>query len=365
MNCNSSISSTNSNDFDGKIKINPYNINNKLITEAEVGQLLSNWGVDIKINDLELYRKAFAHKSYCRKKNTDNDVEIAERPENALELREESNERLEFLGDSIISSVVAKYLFIRYPDQDEGFMTRIRTKLVNGQSLGNFAEIIGLPEFLIISRHVEERCKGRENYRILEDAFESFIGSLFLDFNEITLEDFYKGIFNNRSNSKISNIEKNLKEILQSKISSKHKSKILECLTDLDNIKNIDFNYGDLDFSGPGYQICQIFIISIIEGNVSFQDLILKDTNFKDQLLRYFQHNYQITPKYKEENIDGPPHNRIFTMSVAGPNGNIIGTGKGRSKKKAEQKASKFALIYLGEISADAFSDDDEESYND
>ena len=365
MNCDSSLSSTNSNDGDSKIKINPYNVNNKLITEYELHQILSSWGVDIKINNLELYRQAFAHKSYCKKKNVDNDVEIADRPEDALELREESNERLEFLGDSIISSVVAKYLFVRYPDQDEGFMTRLRTKLVNGQSLGNFAEIIGLPEFLIISRHVEERCKGRENYRILEDAFESFIGSLFLDFNEMELEDFYKDIFNKRYNSKISNIEKNLQEILNSKINKKNKDKILECLSDLNNIKNIDFNYEELDFSGPGYQICQIFIINIIEGNVSFQDLILKDTNFKDQLLRYFQHNYQITPKYKEENVDGPPHNRIFTMSVAGPQGNVIGTGKGRSKKKAEQKASKFALIYLGEISADLFSDSDEDSYGD
>ena len=137
MNCDSSLSSTNSNDGDSKIKINPYNVNNKLITEYELHQILSSWGVDIKINNLELYRQAFAHKSYCKKKNVDNDVEIADRPEDALELREESNERLEFLGDSIISSVVAKYLFVRYPDQDEGFMTRIRTKLVNGQSLGN------------------------------------------------------------------------------------------------------------------------------------------------------------------------------------------------------------------------------------
>jgi dsRNA-specific ribonuclease len=362
MNSDESVCSNNSNEGDGKIKINPYNVNNKLISNIELSKILTNCGIDLEINNLELYRKAFAHKSYCKKKNNDNDVEIAERPENALELREESNERLEFLGDSIISSVVAKYLFERYPDQDEGFMTRIRTKLVNGQSLGNFANIIGLPEFLIISRHVEERCKGRENYRILEDAFESFIGALFLDFNEIELEDFYKEIFNKKSQNNIENIRNNLNEILKSKLSKHNKEKIMECLNEIQNIENVDMNFNGLDFSGPGYQICQLFIINIIEDNVCFQDLILKDTNFKDQLLRYFQHNYQITPKYKEENIDGPPHNRIFTMSVSGPNGNVIGTGKGRSKKKAEQKASKFALIYLGEISADAFTDEDNDS---
>ena len=88
MNCDSSVCSNNSNEGDGKIKINPYNINNKLITEEQILQILNNNGVDLKINNLELYRKAFAHKSYCKKKNNDNDVEIAERPVNALELRE-------------------------------------------------------------------------------------------------------------------------------------------------------------------------------------------------------------------------------------------------------------------------------------
>ena len=365
-NCDSSVSSNNSNEGDGKIKINPYNINNRLITQEEVQEILRKGGLDIKIRDIEKYWKSLSHKSYCKKKNNDNnDIEIAERPEDALELREESNERLEFLGDSIISSVVAKYLFERYPDQDEGFMTRIRTKLVNGQTLGNFAELIGLPEFLLISRHVEERCKGRESYRILEDAFESFVGALFLDFNEIDLEDYYDQIYKNESNSYIKNLQEKLQTLSKLKLSGKNKGLVSECLSDLNKIENISFYREGLDFSGPGYQMCQIFIVNVIENNISFQDLILKDTNFKDQLLRYFQHNFQITPKYNEENIDGPPHNRVFTMSVSGPNGNIIGTGRGRSKKKAEQRASKFALIYLGELSTELLSDDDNESYED
>ena len=365
MSCESSVSSINSNE-DGKIKINPYNVNNKLITKEEIQNILKKGDLDIEIRDITKFHKALAHKSYCRKKNNDNnDVEIAERPENALELREESNERLEFLGDSIISSVVAKYLYERYPDQDEGFMTRIRTKLVNGQTLGNFAELIGLPEFLLISRHVEERCKGRESYRILEDAFESFIGALFLDFNEMELDDYYNQIYKEKSNNSIQKIKNNLKVLSQIKLADKNKNKILECLSEIENLENISFEQESLDFSGPGYQMCQIFIINVIENNISFQDLILKDTNFKDQLLRYFQHNYQMTPKYNKEDEEGPPHNRIFTMSVSGPKGNIIGTGKGRSKKKAEQRASMFALIYLGEISADSISDDDNDSYGD
>lgn len=346
-------------DEEEKIKINPYNGNNKLISEKEVLEILKKGGLEnISINDLELYRKSFYHKSYCKKKN--NDVEIAEKPPDSIELREESNERLEFLGDSIISSVVAKYLFERYPDQDEGFMTRIRTKLVNGQTLANFAIILGLPEFLVISRHVEERCNGRNNFRILEDAFESFIGSLFLDFNDISFETYFeKQKGGDKKN--VSEIENNLKKILEIKLSNKNKKLILDCLNKLNQLEFNNYN----DFTGPGYQICQIFIINVIEENISFQDLILKDDNYKDKLLRYFQSKYQITPKYREEEVEGPAHSRIFTMSVLGPNGNIIGTGKGKTKKKAEQKASQFALIYLGVLPSEMLLDNDNDSNED
>lgn len=341
---------------DDKIKINPYNINNKLISEEEVLEILKKGDLEnIQINNLELYRKSFCHKSYCKKKKN-NDVEIAEKTVDAIELREESNERLEFLGDSIISSVVAKYLFERFPDQDEGFMTRIRTKLVNGQTLANFAVIIGLSEFLIISRHVEERCNGRNNFRILEDVFESFIGALFLDFNDISLEKYFE-----KKNS-ILEIENNLKKILEVKLSNKNKKIITDCL---DELNNLHFNDFESSFSGPGYQICQIFIINIIEGNMSFQDLILKDDNYKDRLLRYFQSNYQTTPKYREEEIEGPAHSRIFTMSVLGPNRNTIGTGKGKTKKKAEQKASQFALIYLGILPSEMLLENEDDSNED
>ena len=59
-------------------------------------------------------------------------------------------------------------------------MTKLRTKIVCGETLGKLAKDIGLGEYLLISRHVEERCNGRESTRILEDVFESFIGALFL-----------------------------------------------------------------------------------------------------------------------------------------------------------------------------------------
>ena len=173
-------------DIPEKIKINPYNFNNNLLSVKEVNKILSNFDIDQKITDLSIYQQSFVHKSYCKKKPEDinDDVELAEKPEGCLELQDGDNERLEFLGDSIISSTVAKYLFERYSDQDEGFLTRLRTKLVNGESLGDLAKKLDFGKYLLISRHVEDRCNGRNSLRILEDVFESFIGSIFLDFNE-------------------------------------------------------------------------------------------------------------------------------------------------------------------------------------
>ena len=279
--------------------INPYNFNNTLINKHNVHNILSKYGISFDINDISLYQNSFVHKSYCIKKEEDmqEDVVLAQRPEGALPLQARSNERLEYLGDSILNAVTAKYLYERFPDQEEGFMTKLRTKIVCGETLGKLAKDIGLGEYLLISRHVEERCNGRESVRILEDVFESFIGALFLDFND-----------NYNSPDKL------------------------------------------LQYSGPGFQACELFIIHIIESKIDFTELVLNDTNFKDQLLRYFQQTYQKTPKYKELLVEGPPHDRTFTMSVLDNNDEIIAEAKGKSKKKAEQLASKFALKKLGLI---------------
>ena len=142
---------------------------------------------------------------------------------------------MEYLGDSILGATIASYLFERFPQEEEGFMTRLRTKIVNGEMLGSLALKMDLSPHMVISRHVEDRCNGRTNYRILEDVFESFIGALYLDFNE--------------------------KEVEHPKM---------------------EF------YSGLGFQVCQLFIIGIIEELIDFSDLILNDYNFKDQLLDIF-----------------------------------------------------------------------------
>jgi len=278
------------------IKLNPFNIKNKLITKEGVNKILKEYDIEEEIHNLEYYQRAFIHKSYIKKENKD-DVELEEKPEDCLNLQETSNERLEYLGDAILSATVASYLYERFPNEEEGFMTRIRTKLVNGEMLGSLADKMDLNEHLVISRHVEEKCNGRNSVKILEDIFESFIGAIYLDFNETEVEH-----------------------------------------------PRLDF------YSGLGFQICQVFIISIIEKFVDFSDLILNDYNYKDQLMRYFQQKFKHTPKYKEILVEGPPNNRSFTMCVMKNDNTVLAYGKEKSKKKAEQLASKNALINMGLI---------------
>ena len=97
---------------------------------------------------------------------------------------------------------------------------------------------------------------------------------------------------------------------------------------------------------------------NIIEKYIYWPDIILKDSNYKDQLLRYYQHNYQTTPKYQTDSIEGPSNKRMFTMSVLSFDGKILGTGRERSKKKAEQLASKEALQKLNVFQNERYLED-------
>jgi len=117
-----------------------------------------------KIHNDALFQQAFTHRSYLN--------------ESKNELG--SNERLEFLGDSILSFVVSEHLYNTFPDFDEGILTNLRSLLVNTKSIANAARLLDLGQYLKLSRG-EEESKGRENESLLANSFESFIGALYLD----------------------------------------------------------------------------------------------------------------------------------------------------------------------------------------
>jgi ribonuclease-3 len=163
----------------------PYNLNNVLVKESDIIQILAQYNVNIdKINHIEYFRQAFTHKSYCKKDiYPQNILEEAknelEKPYELLELMDKSYERIEYFGDRVLKLIVSMYLFHRYPKQDEGFMTRLQTKLEDKKNLAIMSKEIGLSKFFIISRQIE-MMNGRNLEKIHEDVFESFIGALFL-----------------------------------------------------------------------------------------------------------------------------------------------------------------------------------------
>lgn len=131
-----------------------------------------------KFNNKQLFEQAFTHRSFLNETKD----EIS------------SNERLEFLGDSIISFVVSQYLFGKYPNYDEGILTNMRSLLVNTKSLANFAKDLNFGEYLHLSKG-EEESKGRQNQSLLADCFEAFIGALFIDQGIEITQAFIEEIF--------------------------------------------------------------------------------------------------------------------------------------------------------------------------
>ena len=261
-----------------KFKTNPYNEFNKLISSSDIINILKKYNInDFSVRNLDLYQRAFVHTSYTKLK----DYESFTNPGNCLELFDKSYETLEFLGDSIIGNIISLYLYNRYyiiHNQDEGFLTKLKIRLVNGEQLSEFSKHIKLYDFLIISKHIQENCEGKENINLLEDIFEAFIGALYLDTNS--------------------------------------------------------------------YELVSDFLINLIETHIDFSDLILNDNNYKDQILRFFQHKFLVNPLYKTTKYEDK---NMFECSICQSFDNkekIISSGSGVTKKKAEQEAAKNALIY-------------------
>ena len=121
--------------------------------------------IGYRFQNITLLQNALTHSSYAN-----------ERWHNSLL----SNERLEFLGDSILGMVVAEYLYKQFPDRPEGELTKMRADMVCETSLAAIAEKIGLGQHLLLG-HGEDRLGGRSRASILADAVESVIAASFLD----------------------------------------------------------------------------------------------------------------------------------------------------------------------------------------
>jgi len=92
----------------------------------------------------------------------------------------ESNERFEFLGDAVLGFVISDYLMERYPDREEGELSRIKSLIISRKALKEAADRIGLSQYLLLSRS-EEKTGGRERFSINTNAFEALVAAVYLD----------------------------------------------------------------------------------------------------------------------------------------------------------------------------------------
>ena len=144
------------------------------VTKPQIEQL-----VGTKIKNLDLYQKAFTHKSALKE----------------YEQLNESFETLEFIGDSVLGFVITKFLFDQYESKQEGFLTKARTKLVRGETLANIAKILGL-EKMVVMDEKGMRNGWNNNPKILEDVFEALIGALYMDLGLLHAKEFVLRIYN-------------------------------------------------------------------------------------------------------------------------------------------------------------------------
>jgi dsRNA-specific ribonuclease len=246
----------------------PYNPLNKQITDKEIQQLLTNYGINVPIHNFELYRRAFIHRSYIKRPNIENEtnnIVIVPKPNDCLPLYTKSNERLEFVGDGVLECITKYYLYRRFPKENEGFMTEKKIALVKNESIGKMAYEMGLHKWFILSKHAEGK-QIRVNLKKLGCLYESFIGAMFLDFNKISVHD-DEGWFEN------------------------------------------------LFVTGPGFQMVQIFVENVFEKHVDWINLIKNDDNFKNILQVKIQKEFKVTPDYlevEEYNQDSGYHMGVY-----------------------------------------------------
>lgn len=220
--------------------------------------------------------------------------------------KSKSYQRLEYLGDSIIRQVLSNYLLIRFPENAEGPLTKLRAQLENQDTLAELSKKLKLNNYMLISRNYEVTNARNKNTKMISDVFESFIAALYYDFNDINYDNIGK-----------------------------------------------DCNYTKL-LQGKGYDICNELIINLIEENIDIGYLLSTDRNFKDELLQEFHKRNWGDPKYNlwreiTENNNNNIPKKMFEMIVRTPENEIIGKGIGSSKQKGEKLAAKVALEWCND----------------
>ena len=179
--------------------------------------------LEIKINDIDLYRIAFTHRSYLNENKG---------------YRFQSNERLEFLGDAILQFLSSEYLYKKYPYFPEGKLTNIRAAVVCTESLALASKNLGYGEFLLLSKG-EESTGGRDREYILANTFEAVLGAIYMDNDIHCCRKFLEH-----------SLFTAVKEVVDNNLFKDAKSTFQELAQEL---KGITPNYRDIEDWGPDH----------------------------------------------------------------------------------------------------------------
>ena len=165
------------------------NTRNIFITKENIQNILKNANITTEINDIQKYQKSFTHKSYVKDTNYSFLNDLIKLKNNVVDFQDESNERYEFYGDSVICSVTVEYLFLRYPNFDEGMLTKLKTNIVSRDYLAKFARFHKFQKYILMSNHLEN-IHGRNTDKFLEDCFEAWIAAIAMDLGYLTAKQF-------------------------------------------------------------------------------------------------------------------------------------------------------------------------------
>jgi len=201
--------------------------------------------ISYNFKNIQLLELAFVHKSFDNKHN---------------------NERLEFLGDSILNSVIAQYLFLKFPNEKEGLLTRMRAHLVKAESLTKKSLELSLDDYIKLSKGTANLSSDRKN-SILEDSFEALIGAIFLDsgwdqVNMITLNIFNKELLSLSADTEFKDSKTELQELLQSMKLELPKYIIEDTNTGFNC--SIEFEGNTFIASGPSKQSAETDVASLV-----------------------------------------------------------------------------------------------------
>ncbi len=236
--------------------LSPEDIRDRILNEQNIPiteEFINNIFLKLKfkhtVKNLENFQRAMIHVSYLEDNITNQktirllkDIQPIDNTlrNKCMPLQKKSYERLEFLGDSVIRHSIGKYLFTRYPDEDEGFLTRNRSKMENKDALSQLARKIGIQNYAVIARNIEQ-VNGRTMLaNITEDIFEAFVGALNLEVGDDRSVEFMW---------KLIEFELDLAETIRTQ--NNYKDTLMQYFHKVDNVRR-DLVYEDHEIDSNG-----------------------------------------------------------------------------------------------------------------